>query len=186
VTTAGPLAAIVAALDGAAIPNMLVGSFASSAHGAVRSTQDIDLVIDPTPEALAAFVAGLDPGKTYVSPSTAAALARRDQFNLVDLASGWKVDLIIRKDRPFSRSEFARRREAVVAGVRVWIATAEDTVLAKLEWAAMGGSERQLADAAAVLDARAGELDDDYLDRWAARLGVGDQLAAARRAASTD
>jgi predicted DNA-binding protein (UPF0278 family) len=27
---------------------------------------------------------------------------------------------------------------------------------------------------------------DDYLDRWAARLGVGDQLAAARRAASTD
>ena len=73
-----------------------------------------------------------------------------------------------------------------MAGVRVWIATAEDTVLAKLEWAAVGGSERQLADAAAVLDARAGELDDDYLDRWAARLGVGDQLAAARRAASTD
>jgi hypothetical protein len=50
----------------------------------------------------------------------------------------------------------------------------------KLEWAALGGSDRQLTDAAAVLRVGAGALDDDYLDEWAAALGVEALLARAR------
>jgi hypothetical protein len=65
-------------------------------------------------------------------------------------------------------------------GVDVYVATAEDTVLAKLEWAAMGGSDRQVADAATVLAVRGSDIDDDYLDRWAAELGVTDLLERAR------
>ena len=65
------------------------------------------------------------------------ALAERDQFNLIDLTTTWKVDLIIRKDRPFSLSEFDRRVRSTILGVDVYQATAEDTVLAKLEWAAI-------------------------------------------------
>lgn len=62
----------------------------------------------------------------------------------------------------------------------VWTATAEDTVLAKLEWAAMSGSDRQLADAATVLAVRGAAIDQAYLDRWAAELGVADLLDRAR------
>lgn len=170
---------VVQALDDAGIPHMLVGSFASTAHGAPRSTQDIDIVIDPTAEALDRFVGALDPTRIYVEPSTQRALAERDQFNLIDLTTTWKVDLIIRKDRPFSRSEFDRRVRTTILGVDVYQATAEDTVLAKLEWA-MGGSDRQVADAAGVLAVGGDTLDDDYLDRWAAELGVVDLLARAR------
>ncbi len=65
-------------------------------------------------------------------------------------------------------------------GVDVWLATAEDTVLAKLEWAAQGGSDRQVADAAAVLAVAGDGLDDGYLDEWAGRLGVTELLARAR------
>lgn len=65
--------------------------------------------------------------------------------------------------------------------VDVYVATAEDTVLAKLEWAAMGGSDRQVADAAAVLAVRFDALDDDYLELWAANLGVSALLARARK-----
>ena len=110
------LRTIVGALDDAGIPHMLVGSFASSMHGSPRTTQDIDIVIDPTPEALDRFVSALDPNTVYVSPSAADALARRSQFNVIDLASGWKVDLVICKDRPFSRSEFRRRVARARAG----------------------------------------------------------------------
>jgi hypothetical protein len=160
---------------------MLVGSFASSSHGAPRSTQDIDLVIDPTPEALDRFVAafGTD-DDIYVGPSPQAALLRRDQVNIIDTATAWKVDLVIRKDRPFSHSEFAWRRPANVLGVDVYVATPEDTILAKLEWAAMGNSDRQLADAATVLAVLGTSLDDSYLDHWAAEVGVTELLARAR------
>lgn len=174
------LSDVVRALDTAGIPHMLVGSFASTSHGAPRATQDIDIVIDPTSDALDRFVAAFDPDRIYVSPSAQDALASRDQFNLIDMSTGWKVDLIIRKDRPFSRSEFERRVRSSMLDVDIYVATAEDTVLAKLEWAAMGGSDRQVADAAAVLAVRSDALDDDYLERWAADLGISALLANAK------
>jgi Uncharacterised nucleotidyltransferase len=181
VSAADTLRTIVDALDAARIPHMLVGSFASSVHGAPRTTQDIDLVIDPTPGGLRRFATTLESAGYYVSPSALDALDRRDQFNAVDPVSGWKVDLMIRKERPFSRSEFDRRIETQVLGARVWLATSEDTVLAKLEWAAMGASDRQVADAATVLAVRGEAIDQDYLDRWAEELGVQDLLARARQ-----
>jgi hypothetical protein len=55
---------------------------------------------------------------------------------------------------------------------RLQMATAEDTILAKLEWARSGQSERQLQDAAGIVAVSGAELDLDYLDRWADELGV--------------
>jgi hypothetical protein len=57
------------------------------------------------------MVAGsFDPDAYYVDPDTARhALRRRSQFNVIDMATGWKADLIIRKARPFSVEELARR-----------------------------------------------------------------------------
>jgi hypothetical protein len=55
---------IITALETALIPYMVVGSFASTAHGEPRTTRDLDLVIDPRPdqlnELLAAAGFGLD------------------------------------------------------------------------------------------------------------------------------
>ena len=171
---------LVTALEGAEVPYMLVGSFASTSHGAPRATQDIDVVIDPTPAALDRFLRAFDRDRVYVSASAHTALVRRDQFNLIDTTTGWKVDIIVRKDRPFSVSEFARRQRAQMLGVEVCVASAEDTVLAKLEWAAMGQSDRQVTDAATVLMVGADALDHEYLDHWAAELGVSDLLQQAR------
>ena len=81
------------------------------------------------------------------------------QFNVVDLATGWKADLIMRRSRTFSRTEFDRRTVVEFEGMRVPIATAEDVVLAKLEWAKLGESARQIEDAAGILRARSAELD---------------------------
>lgn len=161
---------------------MIVGSFASTSYGEPRSTQDIDAVIDPDLASLRAWLGGLDQDRWYVGDAETA-LARRDQFNLVELTSGWKVDLVIRKDRPFSRNELARRRTRPVAGTPMPVAAAEDVVLAKLEWAATSGSERQVADAVSVLVAVGDEVDVEYLRHWADDLGVRDALEGALAAA---
>jgi hypothetical protein len=173
-------------LDEVGIPHMVVGSFASTFHGPPRSTRDIDIVVELTEDSLRALLNAVDRARYYVADTAArVALNTAGQFNLVDLRSGWKIDFIVRKDRPFSREEFARREAVTMDGVAVFVATAEDTVLSKLEWAARGGSERQVADAASVLAVAGPSIDDGYLDRWASELGVQDLLATARRDAKS-
>ncbi len=65
--------------------------------------------------------------------------------------------------------------------VEVSVASAEDTLLAKLEWYRMGGevSERQWRDVLGALKVQAGALDLEYLHRWASELGVDDLLERA-------
>ena len=172
------------ALDAAGIPFMLTGSFASAYHGAGRATMDVDLVIDPTPAQLRALIDGLPASAWYASLEAALeAREQESQFNLIELETGWKVDLIIRKSRPFSRIEFDRRTVIEFEGVRLAVATVEDVILAKLEWASLGGSARQLEDVAALLSARSADLDRPYLARWIAQLGVASQWEAAKRLA---
>lgn len=171
-----------AKLRDAGVPHMVVGSFASSFHGVPRSSQDLDLVIDPQPSSLAGFLASLPPNEYYADVDAARdALARRSQFNVIDMATAWKADLIVRKARPFSVEELRRRQEAELLGTHVPVASAEDTLLAKLEWAKQGGgSELQLRDAAGVLEVRGAALDTAYIERWVADLGLEDLWSRVR------
>lgn len=173
---------IIAALTGAGIPYMLTGSFASSYHGTSRSTQDIDLVIAPTPDQIRALVKLLPSSEYYIDESTALKAVRNlGQFNIIDQVSGWKIDLIIRKERPFSRQEFDRREKIDFQGIELVIASAEDVVVAKLEWAKRGGSERQIEDAAGILRIRGKDLDREYIDKWVEDLGLRQEWAEALR-----
>lgn len=174
------LESVLALLDEVGIPHMMVGSFASGFHGEFRATQDADVVIDPTAKQLGEFV-DRAAEEFYVSRETALdALARRGQFNLVHFETAWKIDLIVRKDRPFSRVEFGRRQVGSVGESSVPINTAEDVILSKLEWAKTSGSERQLSDAVGVIAARGEGLDWEYLLRWAEELSVSELLEEAR------
>jgi len=178
------LARIVGRLDAAGIPHMVVGSLASSFHAEPRTTRDLDLVIDPTADALRRFVDALPASDFYVDAGAAReALDRRSSFNVVEIETGWKVDLMIRKDRPFSREEMDRRIAVRLLGTDTYIATAEDTIIAKLEWAKAGESERQLLDVAAILAAN-DTLDAAYLERWIAMLNLADVWGRAQRLTS--
>lgn len=58
-----------------------------------------------------AFVEALS-GKEYYADleSTLEAHKRQSIRNVIDLATGWKIDLIIRKSRAFSQEQFRRRQ----------------------------------------------------------------------------
>jgi hypothetical protein len=176
------LARLVAKLGVAGVPHMVVGSFASSLHGVPRSSQDLDLVIDPEPASLRRLLAELPPADYYADADAALdALARRTQFNVIDMATAWKADLIMRKARPFSVEEMRRRVEGDLFGVPVFVASPEDTVISKLEWAKQGGgSELQLRDASGILQLRGDTLDIGYIERWVADLGLQDLWARVR------
>ena len=175
---------IIAALERARIPHMLTGSFAGSYHGSPRATQDIDLVIEADEACLRALIASMPRAEYYVDEDAALeALRAETQFNVIDLATGWKVDLIIRKSRPFSREEFARRSVTEFEGAKLSIASVEDVILSKLEWAKSGASSRQIEDVASILKIRGGDLDGAYLERWIESLGIRQEWNAARKRA---
>jgi len=175
---------ISAALDRAGIPYMLCGSFASAYYGAPRSTQDIDLVIEADPPQLRTFIQNL-PADEYYSDLDAAfeAHQRQSLFNLIDLATGWKVDLIIRKSRAFSQEEFSRRQRINLQGLPLFVASAEDIVIAKLEWSKLAQSQRQIEDVAAILRMRSESLDRSYVEKWIRELGLQKEWDDARRTA---
>ena len=163
---------VLSKLDDCGIPYMITGSFASNIHGLPRATQDADIVIETDAKALDRFLKML--GEDFYASREAAkeALARRGIFNIIHLPTGLKVDLIIRKTRPFSHTEFLRRQEVDFLGRGRWFASAEDIILAKLEWAKSGQSERQFTDALNVAKIRGKSLDRSYLQTWARQLGV--------------
>jgi hypothetical protein len=167
---------LVRRLEALEIPYMVAGSVASSHHGLPRATNDADIVIDPSPEALEALVSALATDGYYVDARVAReALRARRLFNVIDPQSAFKIDFIIRKERPFSREEFSRRERRDLGGLAASLATPEDTILSKLEWARKaGGSDRQLDDALGVLRVGGGRIDRAYVAHWAAALGVED------------
>ena len=168
---------VVSGLDSAHIQYMIVGSFASTFHGIARATQDLDIVCELDPDKMKRLRELFQQPDFYLN-TTAAEQALQDQgmFNLVHLPTGWKIDFILRKERPFSKREFARRIKGEILGKSVCLATPEDTILAKLEWAKDSLSERQLRDVAEILDIQGRELDSDYIERGIREL----QLEAVR------
>jgi hypothetical protein len=181
VTQEQVVARVVEVLELAGVSYMVVGSFASNLHGIPRMTQDADIVVDLN-EAAAARVVGLLQPDFYVSEEAVREAVRlRRLFNAIHFDTGLKVDLIVRKQRPFSEEELRRRERGTLGGREAAFASAEDTILTKLEWARDGGSERQYGDAAGVIDVQGSRLEWAYLERWADALGVRDLLERARR-----
>ncbi len=151
---------------------MVTGSFVSSVWGEPRSTHDIDLVVALRCEHVPQLVAAFPAPHYYVDASSALDAIRSGQmFNLIDNQEGDKVDFWLLTTEPFDQSRFARRCLKHFAGREFPIATAEDTIVAKLRWAEMsGGSEKQFNDALRVYETQSGKLDIDYVSDWITRL----------------
>jgi hypothetical protein len=176
---------IVARLEALGIGYMLVGSVAALAHGRTRSTQDFDVVIEVRAAALRALVRSLPEERFYAAEEAAMeALERETQFNVIDMVTGWKADLIPRKNRPFSETEFARRTRLEVLGVPMFVASLEDVIVSKLEWAkAGGGSRRQLEDVRELVRLGGEQLDSAYVARWVRELELEAMWTAANSGA---
>ena len=171
------LVSIVSRLEQLDISYMIAGSFASSLYGEPRTTRDLDLVVRLAQADVEALLETFEHDEWYVDRAgVRRAVDSNDMFNVIDNATGWKVDFILVKKRPFSEMEFSRRKRTQIYGCDVWVASAEDTVLSKLEWSVTGGSARQVEDARAIVR-RHDQLDLGYMRKWAVEIGVENLLA---------
>jgi len=175
---------IVGHLNQCNLNYMVVGSFASTYYSAPRSTADLDVVIEATSEQLKHLVAELQASDYYAELDAALDAMRHESlFNVLDNRNGWKIDLILRKSRAFDREEFRRRVAAKLFDIQLFVATAEDVIISKLEWSKLGGSLRQIEDVATVLGAQWKALDQAYLSKWIQELDLQEQWTAAKSSA---
>lgn len=176
-------------LDRLKIPYFVGGSVASCIHGTPRYTQDIDLVIALTEEKINPLARALASAFYADERQMTEAYERGRSFNVIHFATSFKADLFPLGTSDFhasqmSRAEIAPWHPTPNDHLDLRIASAEDTVLQKLVWYRDGGfvSDRQWSDLLGIVTIR--RLDDDYLGRWAPKLGVADLLAKLRAEAA--
>ena len=158
------------------------GSVASSAYGLPRTTLDADLVAVVRASQAAPICESLQ--KTYYAslPAIQSAVQRESSFNVIHLASMFKVDVFVCKRRPYDQTALTRLRPGTIGPqddqLQVMLASPEDVVLSKLEWYRLDGevSERQWLDVLGVLKVQHAAIDRPYLEQWASELGVADLL----------
>lgn len=169
---------VVTRLDRENIEYMVSGSIALSTYVRPRMTRDIDIVVDVDSARVDALLRAFS-GEYYLDDQAARrAVAERRLVNAVHESTLVKVDLVIRKDTPFRKAEFERRRIVTVYGQPVRVVSPEDLLLSKLLWGAESGSAIQLEDAKQLMGL---ELDWPYVDRWAAVLEMSDAVDRLRQ-----
>jgi hypothetical protein len=172
---------VIEVLDRLGVRYVIGGSLASALHGVARTTMDADLVADLKPQHVRPLVESLQ-GSFYVDEGAVRdAVVNRRSFNAIHLATMFKVDVFIPKGRPFDLAQLDHAAAQLVAtdpDRLAYVASAEDTILAKLDWYRKGGevSDRQWRDVMGIVRVQGDRLDWAYLRRQAASLGVVDLL----------
>ncbi len=164
---------VAALLDELGIRWLVGGSLASSFHGVPRSTQDVDFVAELQHQHVQPLVDAAGDAFYSDAQMITEAIDRRRSFNLLHLATNFKIDVFVPPHDPLTRTEMDRRQQILVREqppAQLWVASAEDIILQKLHWFRLGEevSERQWRDALGVLEVRT-DLDRAYVDEWARR-----------------
>ena len=175
---------VIAVFDRLGIHYLIGGSLASAVHGIVRATMDADLVADIKPQQVLPLVESLEAEFYIDADMILDAIQHNSSFNLIHLETMFKVDVFLLKQRAFDLNQMERRvcqSLGDAPGETAFFSTAEDIILAKLEWFRAGGetSERQWRDILGVLDLQSDRLDFGYLQKWAVKLGIQDLLQKA-------
>jgi hypothetical protein len=185
----GPLAVLLDfthVLDELGIQYVVVGSFASSARGFQRATRDVDILAKIGLNEVDSIFERLI-GRYYVDRlAIRSAVINRSHFNAIHLDSMFKVDVFVPSDSDLlSQQQLSRHLPEKVSpdsDAIVYLATAEDTLLAKLIWYRKGNqvSDRQWADVLGIIRLQGARLDLVYLEDWATRLDLTELLNRAR------
>jgi len=155
-------------LDRLGIPYAITGGYALAYMGRLRTTFDIDTIIELPYAKIDAFVNALREvsGISYVEKNMVIrAVERHSEFNFIHADSGIKVDFWVLNTDLYARTKLERQQARDIEGYPVHFVSPEDLILSKLQWHKAGGSEQQLRDVQSIVLMQE-KLDWRYLEKW--------------------
>jgi hypothetical protein len=168
---------IVDALDACGIPYLLSGSFASNVYGIPRSTKDADFVIQSRRGVGSDFEKKLgndfqlDPQLSFETVTgTYKQLVRHSKAT-------FRIEIFLLSHDPHDQERFARRRRENLFGRKVWLLSAEDSIVSKLRWS-RGKDEDDVRN---IITVQASKLDWPYIEKWCKEHGTLALLEKIRR-----
>ena len=175
---------VIEALEELDSPYLVGGSYASSAYGIARATMDVDILAAIPAKHAGALALKLEPEFYADEVAIRNAIMAKRFFNVIHLATGFKVDVFVSKRDLFDEKQLERRTLEVVLRNperSAYLASPEDIILSKLRWYRKTNekSERQWCDVLGVMSVQMGKLDVEYLRHWASELSVSDLLERA-------
>jgi len=150
-------------LDDNNVRYMISGSIAANFYCIPRMTRDVDIVIDLSVKKIDDFVK-LFPD-SYINIDTVRdEVGRKGMFNVIDHATGFKVDFIVRKDSEYSDLAFSRKERIKGFDTVIWVININDLLIAKIMWIQDYQSERQISDIKNLLDNSSKDI--KYVRNW--------------------
>lgn len=148
---------------------MIVGADAVNFYGRPRTTHDIDLKVAILPKDVegifTSFTKDFYIDKTMIYD----AIKNKSMFNIIHNETGMKVDFWTLKDDEYEFERFNRRKNVLILNTPVYITTAEDLIITKLDWHKESASEKHYQDALGVYEIQYGKLDEKYIEGCVAR-----------------
>jgi len=162
------------------------GSVAAAIHGFARSANDLDMLVEIQPNSDAALAGALRPSWYFADGAVRAAVELHGSFSAMHLRLHWKVDFFVAGASALDHAQLDRCASVALGGTLtqpVRVSSAELMVLRKLDWLRRrsGASDVHWFDALGMLKVQAGRLDEAWMRRAAAGLGVTDLLDRALR-----
>lgn len=159
------------------VPYMVVGSLSTNVYGVARGTQDADFVVCLEGVSLPDIVGRLGPQFQLDPQMTFETVTMTYRFKLSLVGTPFTIELFLLSDDEFDRLRFSRRRLVEYLDRRVYVPTAEDTIVAKLRW----GRKKDLEDVRTVIAVQRDGLDWDYITGWCSKHGSDAVLLDIRR-----
>lgn len=170
---------VIEALEAAKVEYLIGGAIAEWAWGEPRATQDLDLVVNIPIKSINKLSKELEKRDMLIPADIILDSILEDRadipLNAIHMHSGLKADLYPVREGDELRQSAFRRRQQVDYGPpigKVYIHSPEDLILYKLMYFGLSQQSKHSRDIAAILKSKKNELDTNYIEQWAARLGV--------------
>jgi hypothetical protein len=173
---------MIEALESAAIPYMLVGSFSSNVYGVSRATKDADFVVQCRGNELAALVRHLGHPFRFDPQAMFETVTATTRYTVTVEGLAFRIELFRLSDDPHDRERFRRRREFRLSeiGRQVFLPTAEDVIITKLRWALHAQRGKDRDDVRDVIVVQGDALDWAYIRGWCDQHGTRELLEQIR------
>ncbi len=168
----------ISCLDEMGIEYVVVGGFAVMYHGRPRATADLDVVAVLDTEKSEKLAIGLKERGFFADvDDIKTAMKEKSHCTIEDEETLFRLDIKGVYDSA-DRRALARKMLIEWGGIRMYISSAEDTILNKLSW----GREQDIEDALSIIIRRK-NLHQKYLKETARKIGVLDKLEALEKLA---